>query len=246
LNLASTGKIALVAALDREVTPLIKRWAHVSRSHDNRNYTFFEREGAVCICGGIGVQAARRAAEAVIALYNPAVIHSVGFAGGLNPTSRVGDILTPAIVLDARDNSRYQIPHGQDTLITFMEVASPSQKKKLAETYAAQAVDMEAAAVAAAAQLHNIPFAATKVISDGVDFEFPDISRFITAQGQFNSAGFALYAALRPWLWPGVAALAANSNKAATALTGYLKTTSPPQETSLIPTATGSTSGAGH
>lgn len=217
------AKLALVAALEREVRPLIKTWTRVSRQHEGRNYIFFEHAEAVCLCAGIGTQAARRATEALIALYNPAMIQSVGFAGALSNSLHVGDILTPATVLDARDNSRYQIPRGQGTLITFMEVADSAQKKKLAAAYAAQAVDMEAAAVAAAAQLHNIPFAATKVISDELDFEMPNTARFITSEGQFKAASFAFFTAMRPWLWPRVATLAANSSKAANALAQHLE-----------------------
>jgi nucleoside phosphorylase len=223
--LLAPAKLALIAALERELHPLIKRWTRIPRTHDNRPYIFFERDSTVCLCAGIGAQSARRATEALITLYHPKQIHSVGFAGALTPSQKVGDILTPALVLDARDNSRYQIPGGQGTLITFMEVANTAQKKKLATAYAAQAVDMEAAAVAAAAHLHNIPFAATKVISDEYNFQLPDTSRFITPHGQFNTAGFALYSALRPWLWPQVARLAANSSKAANALSRHLQQT---------------------
>jgi nucleoside phosphorylase len=223
--LPAPTKLALIAALERELHPLVKRWTRVPRTHENRQYIFFEHLNTVCLCAGIGAQSARRAAETMISLYHPQQIHSVGFAGALTPAQKAGDILTPAVVLDARDNSRYQIPQGRGTLITFMEVADTSQKKKLATAYNAQAVDMEAAAVAASAQAHNIPFAATKVISDELDFEFPNTSRFITPLGQFNTTGFTFYAALRPWLWPQIAKLAANSNKAAKALSAHLQRT---------------------
>ena len=81
---------------------------------------------------------------------------------------------------------------------------------------------MEAAAVAAAASAHGIPFTATKVISDGLDFDMPETARFIDAQGRFHTAAFAFYAVVRPWLWFRVAALAGNSRKAARALAAHL------------------------
>jgi nicotinamidase-related amidase len=77
---------------------------------------------------------------------------------------------------------------------------------------------MEASAVAAAARAHGIPFAATKVISDEYDFELPQTAHFIDSQGQFRTASFALFAALRPWLWSRIAQLARNSRKAARVL----------------------------
>jgi hypothetical protein len=177
------------------------------------------------------VQGARRAAEAVIALYNPVLVRSVGFAGALDATLRVGDIFTPAIVLDARDGSRFQILEGKGTLVTFMEVAETAQKKKLASAYAAEAVDMEAAAVAAAAGAHNIAFAATKVISDEAGFEIPNMANFIDSEGQFDTAGFVLFAVLRPWLWTRVAALAGNSRQAAHSLARHLASSFVDQKT---------------
>ena len=73
------------------------------------SFVFFEQDEIVVVCGGIGAEPARRAAEAVIALYRPALVQSVGFAGALDATLRVGDIFCPAEVIDARDGSRVEI-----------------------------------------------------------------------------------------------------------------------------------------
>jgi len=102
-------------------------------------------------------------------------------------------------------------------------VASPAQKAKLAESFDAQAVDMEASAVAMAARAHGIRFAATKVISDELHFEMPAMARFIDANGRFRTARFALFVSLRPWLWRRVARLASNSSKAQKALGTHLE-----------------------
>src|ERR1700722_16812078 len=97
-------KIAIVAALEREVSSFIEGSTRVARQHEGRTYAFFERNNRkdkdkdrrdrhnendernemVIVCGGIGVEAARRAAEAVIALYRPTLLQSVGFAGALH------------------------------------------------------------------------------------------------------------------------------------------------------------------
>jgi adenosylhomocysteine nucleosidase len=216
-------RVALIAALEREVAPLVKSWKRVERQHEGRRYVFFEHDETVCVCGGIGVQAARRAAEAAIALYHPAVVQSVGFAGALDASLRVGDIFIPSVVLDTRDGSRCQLPGGTGTLVTFMEVASAGQKIKLGSSYGAQAVDMEAAGVAAAASAHGIAMAATKAISDEADFEIPGMERFIDHDGRFHTTRFGLFALLRPWLWPNVARLATNSRKASIALAKHLE-----------------------
>jgi adenosylhomocysteine nucleosidase len=222
--------IAIIAALEREVSGLTKNWVRVEREHQGRNFLFLcreehEREEMIVVCGGIGLEAARRAAEAVIALYRPSLIQSVGFAGALDKSLHVGDVFVPAVVIDARDGSRTQIEgtHNHGALLTFMDIAGVAQKASLAQAYGAQAVDMEASAVAAAARAHGIPFAAIKVISDESNFEMPQTARFIDSQGQFRTASFAFFAALRPWLWPRVAQLASNSRKAANALSQHLQ-----------------------
>lgn len=212
----------MIAALEREIGGLIRRSSHVEQNHLGRRFTFYELDDNILIAGGIGLEAARRAAEAAIAIYHPDLLHSVGFAGALRPDMRVGDIFRPSLVIDSRDGSRVSIPGGNGMLITYTDVAGAQQKTKLAQAYGAQAIDMEAAAVAVAAAAHGILFRATKVISDGFEFDMPDLTRFIDSQGRFRNARFAFYAALRPWLWPRVAELARNSRKAARVLGDYL------------------------
>jgi adenosylhomocysteine nucleosidase len=215
-------RIAMVAAVEREVAGLLKKSRRVEREHDGRKFIFFERDETVILCGGIGVEAARRAAEAAIASYHPVLLQSVGFAGALQSNIRVGDLLVPGLLIDARDGSRTEIPDGNGTLLTFMSVADEAQKSSLAQSYGAWAVDMEAAGVAAAARAHGIAFRAVRVISDEMNFEMPDMTRFVDAKGHFRTLAFAVHAGLRPWLWPTVATLAGNSKKAAAALERYL------------------------
>jgi uridine phosphorylase len=218
-------KIAIVAALEPEIGGLIRCSRRVAREHAGRNFDFFERDEWVLVCGGIGVEAARRAAEAAILLYRPAQVWSVGFAGALDQSLRVGDIFVPYAVIDARDGSRVYVA-GVDcrrSLVTFACVAGAQQKKNLADAFGANAVDMEASGVAAAAAARGLGFAAIKVISDEWDFAMPAMGRFIDPQGQFRTLAFAAFVALRPWLWMRVAALARNSRKAARALAIYLE-----------------------
>jgi adenosylhomocysteine nucleosidase len=218
-------KVAIVAALEREVSSLTRSWNRVEQQYDGRRFVFLERDEVVVVCGGIGLDAARRAAEAVITLYHPTQLHSVGFAGALNPELRVGDIIAPSVVIDARDGSRAFVPgvDSQNSLVTYMAVAGVRQKKQLAHAFGARAVDMEAAAVAAAAGAHGISFAATKVISDESNFEIPEMDRFIDPRGRFKTASFAVFIALRPWLWRRVAMLGGNSRKAARVLGEHLE-----------------------
>jgi len=211
-------RIAIVAALEREVRSLVKGWRAVQSKRDGWTFQFFDNESVVVVCGGIGTEAARRAAEAVIAGYSPKVIYSAGFAGGLTPEMKVGDVLRPRRVVNAGDGSSVILDGGEGVLVTFGAIAGPEQKKNLREAYAAQAVDMEAAAVARAAEARGVKFAAIKVISDECSLEFPSMERFVSATGEFSGWRFAVFAAIRPWLWPRVAQLARNSRRASRTL----------------------------
>ena len=211
-------KVAIVAALEREVWPLVKDWRTEEKEYAGRSFKFFEREGTVLVCGGVGAEAARRAAEAVITLYAPELMISAGFAGGLDPVLKAGETLTPRLVIDASDGSRSDSGSGQGVLVSFREVADPAQKASLAKAYGADAVDMEAAAVSRCAQAHGIRFLACKAVSDSREQRLPPVARFMAADGTFQSFRFLAHVALRPWLWIGVVQLARNTAAAAQSL----------------------------
>ena len=217
------SRIAIVAALQREVWPLVRDWRVSELKYSGRAFRFFEQGKAVLVCGGIGSEAARRAAEAVIALFTPEIVYSVGFAGALDPTLRVGDIVRPARLVNSKDGSSVQVQGGSGVLVSFGSVANAAQKTKLRDSFGALAVDMEAAAVAQAAEARGISFAAMKAISDLSDFDLPPTERFVGPDGTFSELQFALFAAIRPWIWPQVLKLARNSSRASRALCESLR-----------------------
>ncbi|HEX3354850.1 MAG TPA: phosphorylase [Terriglobales bacterium] len=217
------AKVAIIAALEREVRPLIRQWKAVEREYDGRRYKFFENDRAVLVCGGIGPEAARRATEAAIQLYAPIMVQSVGFAGALDSTLKAGTVLTPICVIDAKDGSRVEAGVGHWVVVSVDHTASAEQKAKLAKAYWAHAVDMEAAAVARAAQARGITFVGLKAISDEADFEMPSLDQFVASDGRFRTAAFAAFVLVRPWLWRRVMHLASNSRRAANGICEWLE-----------------------
>jgi adenosylhomocysteine nucleosidase len=221
------SRIAIVAAMEREVAPLIRGWKVRTIEHAGRKYSLFENGNAALICGGIGAEAARRATEAVIQETRPARVISAGFAGALDATLKVADVLEPRTVVNFADGARVETNSGEGTLVSYVAVASREQKRRLASAYAAAAIDLEAGAVAQGAVVRGVQFAALKAISDAADFAMPAMERFIASDGQFQTGKFALHVAMRPWLWGSTIALARNSAKASRALcaaiTSYLE-----------------------
>ncbi|HWZ81300.1 MAG TPA: hypothetical protein VNW47_01675 [Terriglobales bacterium] len=218
-------RIALVAALEREVAPLVRKWQVRRIEHGDRRYRLFEIENgnAAVICGGIGAESARRATEAIIQVFRPSEVLSVGFAGALDPALRVGEVIAPRMVINGSDGARTDTGSGLGTLVSFSAVAGREQKEKLRAAYAAAAVDMEAAAVAQGAELRGVQFGALKVVSDEADFVMPPLEKFVEPNGGFRTAQFALHLAMRPWLWGTTIMLAHNSARASQALCAALE-----------------------
>jgi len=212
------SRIAIIAAMEREVAPLIRGWKFRTLEHGGRQFRLFENGGMVLICGGIGAEAARRATEAVIQESRPVRVISVGFAGALDSTLKVADVFEPRTVINVADGARAETASGQGTLVSYAAVAGREQKQRLGRAYGAAAVDMEAAAVAQGAQARGVEFAALKVVSDAADFSMPTTERFVASDGQFRTVQFALHVAARPWLWGSTIALARNSTRASRAL----------------------------
>jgi adenosylhomocysteine nucleosidase len=220
-------RFAFVAALEREVAPLVRTWESRTLEYEGRQYRLFENGDAALVCGGMGAQAARRATEAVIREVRPERVVSVGFAGALDSTLKVAEVFEPHIVVNAADGVRTEAGSGRGTLVSYAAVAGIEQKQRLGTSYGAVAVDMEAAAVAQGAQVRGVEFAALKVISDAVDFSMPATERFIASDGQFHAGKFAFHVAVRPWLWGSTIALARNSARAGrmlcAAISSYLE-----------------------
>jgi adenosylhomocysteine nucleosidase len=223
-------KIAIIAAMEREVAPLIRGWKVRMIEHGGRRYRLFENGEAALVCGGIGAESARRATEAVIREVNPVRVISAGFAGALDASLQVGDILEPCAVINSADGSRTEVGLGTGILVSSATVAGKEQKSRFGKAYGAIAVDMEAAAVAQGAEARGVEFGALKAISDEADFDLPamdhSLERFVANDGTFHSVKFACHVALRPWLWKTTIALARNGSTASralcTALESYL------------------------
>jgi nucleoside phosphorylase len=213
-------KIGIIAAMEREVAPLIGSWKVRTIEHGGRRSRLFENGEAALVCGGIGAEAARRATEAVIREVNPGRVISVGFAGAVDASLRVGDILEPRTVINTFDGARTEVRSGQGILVTCATVAGKEEKVRLHEAYGAVAVDMEAAVVAQGAEARGVEFGVLKVISDAADFILPTpaLDRFVADDGTFHYVKFACHVALRPWLWRTTIALTRNSSKASQAL----------------------------
>jgi adenosylhomocysteine nucleosidase len=221
------SKIAIIAAMEREIAPLVRGWQRSTLSSGERKFTCFERPSVVAAVSGIGCKNAEIAARAIVDDHRPALLISVGLAGALIRSLKVGSVFTPNVVVDAVDGAEYRCaadPHhvSGGVLVSAADIAGAEAKRELVNRFHGLVVDMEAAGVARVAQQEQIAFRCVKAISDEADFVMPPMGKFLNAAGDFQSGRFALWAAPRPWQWPRIAALARNSKQAITALSDRL------------------------
>ena len=211
---------AIIAALPREVSGLVKGWERRTIAGCVVVYTKSE---AVVACAGMGATRAALAVQAAMAAMPVTDLISVGLAGACNPKLRVGEIVRAGVVVDAKTGERFIDTKFSQVLVSTDAIVSVKEKTRLHASYQADAVDMEAAAVARLAQAHGLGYCAIKAISDEADFEMEGLARFSTTEGKFRERAFALHAALRPAMWGKVIALGRNSSKAVRALTEALR-----------------------
>jgi len=221
--MSETAKFVLIAALEREIQPLLHECRPVGDRHApakdasgtvSHPQRCFRYQDAVVICAGPGDKNAGRAAQQVLQAYAPEMVISIGFAGALAPDVKVGDVFVPRHVISERTESSYTLARGRGVLVTAERVAGEERKRLLFSRFGAQAVDMEAAAVAAEAAARGCEFMALKVISDTLASNVEFVNPFVRPEG-FRAGAFLAHVSIRPWLWPAVRNLQRDSARAA-------------------------------
>ena len=215
-------EIAIIAAMEREVRSLVRRWPRRDLVAGDLTLPAFAGDGVLVICSGIGGRLARRAAVAVFASHRPRVVVSAGLAGALDSSLEVGTILQPATVVDAATGARFNACGGSGVMVSVPSVLDRDAKSRLAGSYGAVAADMEAAAVALVAGQNGCPFIALKAISDEAGFPMPSFQRWIDARGRIRTARLLLDSALRPAHWLALERLGVNSSHASRELSRAL------------------------
>jgi adenosylhomocysteine nucleosidase len=213
------AEFGMVAALEREVSGLVRDWGREASAPDAAERPIY-RSGdgrAVLICSGTGAERAYEAAKALVETTGVKTLISIGFAGSCTEELRPGAVVVPARVVESASGREHACARGQGTVVSLRGLAGVEAKRKARLHHGALAVEMEAAGVAAAAAKCGTGFAAIKAISDGAEEELDFLAPFVTPEG-FATGRFVAHIALRPMLWPRVAGLRHHSKMAAAAL----------------------------
>ena len=233
-----SGTVAVVASLWSEVEPTVARFA--MRSDDTSFYSGqFGDQRLVLVLTGVGADLACRRVERLLDEENPDRLILIGFAGGLDPTLVVGEVIDVQDVIDTNsaavwiDSQGYgfesddPIPRGRGVLLTVDHLVSDiHEKRALHEQYAAAAVDMESFHVAQLAARRSVPLKIIRAISDTADTVLPgESSAWTRPDGRTDVFSVIRFLTLRPWRLPAVIRLGRNASVAAKALALHLERT---------------------
>lgn len=210
-------EFGFVAAMEREVSGLVRGWSTTKVAIANVPRNIHYTQSAAVICAGTGVDAAYSATKVLVDQCAPRILISIGFAGSCVPNLHPGSVVVPASVLEASTGRILHCACGRGQVVTLDRVAGRALKQQASTRFGALAVDMEATGVATVAAEYNKEFVAIKAISDGAGDDLGFLSAFVKPEG-FATGRFIAHIALRPGLWPSVAALQRKSKLASAAL----------------------------
>jgi len=164
---------------------------------------------------------------------------STGFCGALDPALHLSDIFVatevlipgresilarPAVSKPAASQPGGSVRSGR--LLSIDRVVSTAQQKAESRKTGADAVEMEAAAVADRAQKWNIPFYAIRVVTDSASESFPlDFNLMRDPEGRFSRAKIVTAALSRPAVFPKLLGLNRTCKFAAQALGDFIADT---------------------
>jgi adenosylhomocysteine nucleosidase len=181
-------------------------------------------EQIVMVANGPGPKLAGAAVDEVKRHESMDGLVSIGFCGGLQPSLGACDIFVATAVAGvpalAPVSSR---PFRTGKLLSIDRVVSTAgEKGQLAKN--ADAVEMEAAAVAERAKRYNVPFYAVRVVTDTFEESFPlDFNAVRSPDGRFSRSRILAAALRRPWMvLPDLIKLNKRTKRASQALGDFL------------------------
>lgn len=130
---------------------------------------------AVWLLGTMGAGAAE-ILERKLAEITPALVVSAGFAGGLQPDLKAGDLLIGTNYSDSKITTGLTLDEkwrAGNMLTEAAIVERAADKRRLGVNTGCLAADLETAHIARVCAAHNVPMLAVRCISDTVDEDMP-------------------------------------------------------------------------
>ena len=124
---------------------------------------------------GIGRQNAEKSLRAWLTTELPDLVLTCGFAGGLHPDLKLGDVVFELPIANPPLTARLLAAGAKPATIHCADriATTVAEKKQLRYATSADAVEMESAAIHAVCAEHAIPCATVRVISDTANEDLP-------------------------------------------------------------------------
>jgi adenosylhomocysteine nucleosidase len=238
--------IAIFAALRQEIGGLEKEMV-VEENRQEGNCRLlkgrYRGQEIVLTQTGPGKGNAERAAGLIIVDYPPKRMVCVGFAGGLKPELKGGDLvlceslynLTRGSLAEPQfsDKALVQLAtetlrreglrfHRGNSLTVSEELPAPRQRRSLGQSMPVDIVEMENYWLATQAARWGIPFIAVRGISDPVYQPLPERRAFVDTRGEVDRREVALYGLVHPGSIMSFLRLLLNTRRASTELAAFL------------------------
>ncbi|HXZ94823.1 MAG TPA: 5'-methylthioadenosine/S-adenosylhomocysteine nucleosidase [Dehalococcoidia bacterium] len=169
----------------------------------------FKNKDTILVQTGMGKERAENATRFALERYPVTAIISLGFAGGLAPELKIGDVVVCSTLLSALGTEQKMEklePLAPDAYllslasqgcedgitrfcagsgVTVLELDSNREKmKQLNETFNAHIVDMESYWIARIASTARIPFIAIRSISDNIQSSVQPFDQILSSDGK--------------------------------------------------------------
>ncbi len=199
--------LAFIAAERGEFDGVLRKAGRVTKLDwplDFARMVWLKGEPIVLAANGPGPQLAGRATEIARKLQELKGLVSIGFCGALDPALKACDIFVATEILGVAHalsvpRSRSCERHKTGKLLSVDRVVSTAAEKADLRQTGADAVEMEAAAVALKAAEWNIPFYCVRVVTDTSAETFPlDFNRMRDVDGRFSRTRIMAAALRRP------------------------------------------------
>jgi len=185
-----------------------------------------QHPGVVTLIVGIGRANAEQSVRSFLTSGSPALVLTSGFAGGLNPDLKLGDVVFD--VQSPKSKVQSQLTAAGAKPVKFFcadRIATTvAEKQALRAQTGADAVEMESAAIHAVCAERGIPCVTVRVISDTADEALPlDFNALAKPDKSIDAGKLALAIAKAPWKIGALLALQKKTKFAAERLAAVLE-----------------------
>jgi adenosylhomocysteine nucleosidase len=183
------------------------------------------KPGVAILTVGIGRKNAEAAVRKFLSGTSPEMVLICGFAGGLNPRFKLGDVIFEIGNLKPDMGNRLVIAGAKQAMFFCADsiATTVAEKKRLRDKTSADAVEMESAGIRIVCSERGIPCGIVRVISDTANEDLPlDFNTLAKPDKSLDFGKLVLAMAKAPWKIGALMQLQKKTNFAAKQLAAVL------------------------